>query len=162
MKLKYCNAVINFPSVCAVLLISVNWRRDLLLTMRYPSKLAKTLSILNRCHDCTLQTKGQVLLFHWAFAAHIEIWDMRYDHWVGEICAYMLFNSYSKNIFQFSFQANWKWNNNYSNTNIQYNINLLNILNKEIKKKKPKYGLCLWKKGFPHLIDAPSFMFLSM
>ena len=70
---------------------------------------------------------------HWDM--RYEIWDMRYDHWEGEICAYMLFNSYFKNIIQFRFQANWKWNNNYSNTNIQYNINLLNILNKEIKKR---------------------------
>ena len=53
------------------------------MTVRDPSKLGKTGSILN---DNTLQTKGQVLLIHYAFAAHI------YDHWVCEICAYMLFN----------------------------------------------------------------------
>ena len=61
---KYLNAVINFPSVCAVLLISVNRRREFFFAVRDPSKLGKTRSILNRCHDYTLQTKGQVLLIY--------------------------------------------------------------------------------------------------
>ena len=39
-------------------------------TVRDPSKLAKTSYVLNRCHDYTLQTKGQVLI-HWSFAVHI-------------------------------------------------------------------------------------------
>ena len=47
-----------------VLLISVNWKLDGFRSIRDPSKLAKTRSILNRCHDYTLQTKGQVPLIH--------------------------------------------------------------------------------------------------
>ena len=43
---------------------------------------------------------------------------------------------YSEIIIQFRFQAKWKLNTNYLNSNMQYNTNLLNILNKEIKKKQ--------------------------
>ena len=47
-----------------------------------------------------------------------------------------------KYIIKFCFIANGKWNNNNSNSNIQYNTNLLNILNNEIMKKT-KYGVDL-------------------
>ena len=78
---------LNYFSVglCSVINL-LNKRKEFFLTVRDPSKLAKTRSILNRRHDYTLQTKGQVLLIHWPFAAHI------YDHWVGEICTSMSFN----------------------------------------------------------------------
>ena len=74
-------------TLCTVLLISVNRRREFfLLTIRDPFKLAKTRSILIRCHDCTLQTKGQVLLIHWPFCS-AHTWSV-----TMYICAYMLFN----------------------------------------------------------------------
>ena len=55
------------------------------------------------------------------------------------MCLYVILlsaYSYTKKIIQFRFQANSNWNNNYSNSNMQYNTNLLNILNKEIKMKQ--------------------------
>ena len=44
-----------------------------------------------------------------------------------------------KFVIQFCLKAHGKWNNNYSNSYIQYNTNLFKILNTEIKKK-PKCG----------------------
>ena len=61
--------VINFPSVCVVLLISVN-RREFFLTVSE--------HVLHGIYAMTIihykLIKGQVLLNHWSFVAHI------YDH----------------------------------------------------------------------------------
>ena len=112
--------------------------RIFFLTERDPSKLGKTRSVLNRCHDYTVQTKGQVQLVYWPFAAHI------YAHCVVRYVLICYLNKYTywyyKNIIQCCFQDNWKLNNNYSNSNIQYKKNVFNILNEEIKEK-PKYCL---------------------
>ena len=56
-----------------------------------------------------------------------------YDHWVDDICTYMLFNKVHlyilRNIIKFCFTANGKWSNKYSNSNIQYNTNLFTYNN---------------------------------
>ena len=62
------------------------------------------------------------------------------SYMIIEWVRYVLISYFIQSVF--SFKAKWKLNNNYSNSNIQYNTNLLNILNKEIKNK-PKYGFDL-------------------
>ena len=52
---------------------------------------------------------------------------------------FSIFLALSRSLYR---SLQWKWNNDYSISNIQYNTNLLNLLNKEIKKK-PKYGFYL-------------------
>ena len=160
IKQKYWNVVINFPLVCAVLLISVNIRRYFFFTLRDPFKLAKTRSILNRCQE------GQVLLINWSFAAHIQymhIWSL--SRWDTCLCVISLRTySQSKNIIQFCFNAKWKWDNNYSNSNIQYTTNLLNILNREIKKT-PKYAFYLMRslnENRHYLTKRMQFILISM
>ena len=91
--------------------------------------------------DYTLPTRGKFYSFsRWdvQLCMYVTICTYSYPKNIITICTY----SYSKNIIQFRFQTNWKWNNNYSNSNVQYNTNLLNILNKEINKKR-KYGFDL-------------------
>ena len=51
-----------FVGLCSV--INLGKLDTLFFTVRDPSKLGKTRSILNRCHDFTLQTKSQVLLIY--------------------------------------------------------------------------------------------------
>ena len=66
-----------------------------------------------------------------------------------------------RNIIKFFFTANWKWNNNYSNSNIQYNTNVSNILNKEMKKKTKNvstYWIALMKTGMPSQNRCISFV----
>ena len=62
---------------------------------------------------------------------------------------------------QFCLKANWKLNNNYSNSIINITQTLFNIFNKEINKKQ-KYGFyltnSLMKTGVPSLNRCISFM----